>query len=398
MRQFFYTNRFSGNLACKCYFIFIFLFFSFPLLSAQPLNQSVPAKIAKIINASLDKQTSEDMSFLIRKHFKTMRLLESNDKWASPELEALSEDLLAYDLNIENMKKFVELVAFYADQNDYLKDFLKKADAADFPLLSKKVSQEGAYVFPDVVAYAIALDRLTRAMRNDWRLLAVCQKIWQKNRINEKLYKYMDLFDYAKLASVEITANFFLKFHKSGNVPVEFMKKILPMNILEAVAVDVTLKNLDNAYTGKILSEYSPGSEKVNASTGEGPSTWSTDRKAILLNMALPRKWADLYATWNMSFVSHYGHFPYVLVKLLIPQVNDYSDNPSEYIYNRALALYTHLNYAYYNRADNAKSSVKLIEWSDKNLTKLWGSSNKKSAERYEEAVAKAKKDSNGKD
>jgi len=63
-----------------------------------------------------------------------------------------------------------------------------------------------------------------------------------------------------------------------------------------------------------------------------------------LLRFALPRRWADLYTTWNLAFVSHYGDFPYLMTKLLIPQVNGYQDSPEEYIYNRLLALYCQLH------------------------------------------------------
>jgi hypothetical protein len=109
-----------------------------------------------------------------------------------------------------------------------------------------------------------------------------------------------------------------------------------------------------------------------------------------LLSFALPQRWADLYATWNLAFVSHYGDFPYLVPKLLIPQVNGYQDSPEEYIYNRLLALYCQLHFTGFGRVDLARQGRKAIDWHDEALTKLWSSVNRDSAGKYSEAVKSA--------
>ncbi|MGB5375846.1 MAG: hypothetical protein WBN15_18855 [Polyangiales bacterium] len=103
------------------------------------------------------------------------------------------------------------------------------------------------------------------------------------------------------------------------------------MNIIEAMFEDVRLGHRDNAASAWPLVKDRPGSWAREAKTGEVAARWSDDGKAISLSFALPRRWADLYATWNLAFVSHYGDFPYLMTKLLIPQVNGYQNSPQEY-------------------------------------------------------------------
>ena len=162
---------------------------------------------------------------------------------------------------------------------------------------------------------------------------------------------------------------------------------LLPMNIIEAMFEDIRLGNRDNAASAWPLVKDRPGSWAREAKTGEVAASWSEDRKAILLSFALPRRWADLYATWNLAFVSHCGDFPYLMTKLLIPQVNGYQDSPEEYIYNRLLALYCQLHYTGFGRVDLARQGRDAIDWHDEALTKLWSSVNRESAEKYSEAV-----------
>ena len=98
-------------------------------------------------------------------------------------------------------------------------------------------------------------------------------------------------------------------------------------------------------------------------------------------------KWADLYSVWNMAFVSHYKHFPYVLAKLIIPQVADNYGNSDEYIYNRAIALYIHLNYTLLGRLDGEKYPANSMDWYSEKLYLLFGKENLKSSKHYENSL-----------
>jgi len=142
----------------------------------------------------------------------------------------------------------------------------------------------------------------------------------------------------------------------------------------------------DNGYAGTVLAKYKPGSRRYNDKTGEGPSCFSDDGNAILLKMALPRKWADLYAVWNLAFVTSYSH-PYIMVKLLIPSVNDYKEEPAEYIYNRGMALYTHIHFELFRRVDFANAGTSEVSWPDEHLRKFFGAANKDYAKQYDNEV-----------
>jgi len=103
-------------------------------------------------------------------------------------------------------------------------------------------------------------------------------------------------------------------------------------------------------------------------------------RGAAFLNHAVQ-------AITKLAFVSHYGDFPYLMTKLLIPQVSGYQNSPEEYIYNRLLALYCQLHYTGFGRVDRARQGRDAIDWHDEALTKLWSSVNRESAEKYSEAL-----------
>ena len=92
-----------------------------------------------------------------------------------------------------------------------------------------------------------------------------------------------------------------------------------------------------------------------------------------------------------MAFVTHYGRWPYTILKLLVPLVSNYSDKPEEYLYRRILGLYIHLQHALLgNATDFYKDS---IDWRDKKLTRLWGKHNRKCAKQYEKELSKREHD-----
>ncbi|MCP4130859.1 MAG: hypothetical protein GY754_07740 [bacterium] len=79
-----------------------------------------------------------------------------------------------------------------------------------------------------------------------------------------------------------------------------------------------------------------------------------------------------------------------MMVKLLIPRVSDYKDCPEKFVYNRVLALYTHIQYTLISRADAVKKGEKEIAWKDEALVKFWGKINKENAQKYNDEVKNA--------
>jgi len=344
-------------------------------------------EIVQVIKDTVSGLGRDEIREMMELHFRQLRLIGKSGKWMTKELEKLSDFLLPDNLNGDKVKDFVDQIARHAEANQYLKDFFEKAEGQHFDHLYHKVQTEGAAVLPSVVTYALVLERLTEAMREDWRIIECCKKIWKKARLKVGLSKYISLFERVKLSSLEIGINLILKCHKSRKVPSRFCRLILPVNIIEAIFADTRLGCKDNAVSGWPLATNLPGAKKLNPKTGAAPSHWSKDKKVIHLCMSLPGKWADLYSTWNLAFVSRYRDFPYFMTKLLIPQVACYQDAPEEFIYNRALALYTQCHYTFLGRSDLVNQGKEAIKWNDRKLTEFWGEVNKESARKYSEEV-----------
>jgi hypothetical protein len=354
---------------------------------AERNGLSVATRIAKRIKEGIAPLRRDRITELIRQHLSQFRLIDGRGKWQAEELAALGDWLLGEDLDTDDAFELVDEAARCAGANPYLVEFLDRAKGEAFDRLYDKVQMEGATVLPSVVTYGLLLERLTQAMRDDWRLIEACRDIWQRARDAEDMKSHLIVFERAKVLSVDVPIKRALEFHESGSVAPEFARVLLPMNIIEAMLEDIRLGNRDNAASAWPLVRDRPGSWAREANTGEVAARWSEDRKAIALSFALPRRWADLYATWNLAFVSHYGDFPYWMTKLLIPQVNGYQDSPEEYLYSRVLALYCQLHYMGFGRVDLARQGRDAIDWHDEALTKLWSSVNRESAEKYSEAV-----------
>ena len=354
---------------------------------AERNDLSVAMSIAERIKEVIAVLRRDRITELIRQHLLQFRLIDGTGRWQAEELAALGDWLLGEDLDTDDALELVDEVARCAGANPYLAEFLDRAKGETFDRLYHKVQTEGATVLPSVVAYGLLLERLTQAMRNDWRLIEACREIWLRARDAEDMKSQLIVFERAKLLSIDVAIKRALEFHESGSVPPEFARVLLPMNIIEAMLEDIRLGHRDNAASAWPLVKDRPGSWAREAKTGEVAARWSEDGKAIVLSFALPRRWADLYATWNMAFVSHYGDFPYWMTKLLIPQVNGYQDSPEEYLYNRVLALYCQLHHIGFGRVDLARQGRDAIDWHDEALTKLWSSVNRESAEKYSEAV-----------
>lgn len=354
---------------------------------AERNDLSVAMSIAERIKEVIAGLRRDRITELIRQHLVQFRLIDGTGRWQAEELAALGDWLLGEDLDTDDALELVDEMAHCAGANPYLAEFLDRANGEAFDRLYHKVQMEGATVLPSVVTYGLLLERLTQAMRNDWRLIGACREIWLRARDSDGMNSHLTVFERTKVLSIDVTINRVLGFHESGSVARQFTRVLLPVNIIEAMFEDIRLGNRDNAASAWPLVKDRPGSWGREAQTDEVAARWSNDRKAILLSFALPRRWADLYATWNLAFVSHYGDFPYLMTKLLIPQVNGYQDSPEEYIYNRLLALYCQLHYTGFGRVDLARQGRHAIDWHDEALTKLWSAVNRESAEKYSEAA-----------
>ncbi len=337
--------------------------------------------ISKVVAATVSDKTAADVTTMMRAHFVQMKLMDEHGVWANEKLASIGDKLLPQTLDGQDLAKLADAMATNAAENPYLHQFLGQAEGPGFAKLYRLVAKEGGRILPDVMAYAMVQERLNVAMREDWRVLEACQSVWSKEVTNKDVREQFDLFELVKKVSVDYPIEQILEAHRTGEVPADFWRVVLPVNILEAAAMDLKLGNYDNAKVAWTLAVNPPGGSE-NLATGAGPARFAEDGQAIETHMPLTQEWVDLYHTWNMAFVSHYEHFPYVMAKLLIPNVADYQDAPEEYMYNRAMALYTHVNFALLGRL-NGGVSKDSMDWASEEVTANWGAVNNASRHAY---------------
>ncbi|MCP3943307.1 MAG: hypothetical protein GY710_17730 [Desulfobacteraceae bacterium] len=346
--------------------------------------------IAQEVKSAVKDISSMEMQELMKVHLRQLRLIDDQDNWQAPELEEIADFLLPDDLNPEIVAAFIDQMADLAVENTYLNNFVNQAINNDFENLSYKIETEGRQMYPSVVAYAFVLERLTKAERNDWRIAEKCVAIWEEQRKEANVSENMELFDFAKLVSVEYPVKKIIEFYKSGEVEENFCRVMMSANVMEATLVDLKLRHRDNAKAGFTLAVNPPGGRACKEVEGICESRWSDDQDAVLVTMPLSIPWINLYVTWNMAFTSRYEHFPFVIAKLLIPQVAGYQTKPDEFVHDRAFSLFTHLNWALLGRAEGTESVQYDVKWHDESFTKFWGEVNRESALSYEDQLAEA--------
>lgn len=341
------------------------------------------AYLAAVANAVKAAASKGDPRAALLEIYRSLRLADASGEF---QVAALRGKKLRAPVDVG---AFVDRVVSCMGQNPYL-----GATLAAFASKGYRFSgADEAAVLRRVLAYAVALDRLTKLIRGDYRVLDAMRAHWKQYKKRGKHLKAFNLFGKAKFLTMEFATARYLDNLRKRKISPDAGRITLPLNIMEAVLEDLRLGNKDNARTGLTLAFAKPGEKKKNPRTGAGPTTFSDDGKAIAYRVPLAKRWADLYTVWNLAFVSHYGRFPYLFAKLLTPQVLCYAPDPTGYVYNRAVALYIHLHQAAFEKLDReaAKSAGKPyteeLAWADSTLTKIFSSVNVSSAKDYDRAL-----------
>lgn len=335
-------------------------------------------EVGAFLKSTLAGKSAAELRALVTEQYVTMRLLGRDGTWLAAELEPEAVFLLPAQLGLEELHRLIDDGVRLSAHNAALTAFLQRAPQLELSALFEKVAAEGAQVLPQVVAYAFALDRLTRLLRADWRKLEACLNVWKQARAGTELWKQAGLFGRSKLLSMPRIIEQFIRFHKSGVVPPTYGRTLLPFNIAEVCLHELAKGHRDNVRAGWLLGKHRPGAE---------PTRHSQDGQAICFCMPRPEQWADLYTLWNLAFVSGYADFPFQMAKLLIPPVADHRDRPEEFIYTRTIALVAHLHYSFQRRADVVTQGKVLMNWRNETLTRAFGVASLASAEAYAAAV-----------
>ena len=353
--------------------------------STTKVDATAPAsELARELKTYLRRCDRENVSLDVGRHYQRLRLFDSSGALTIRALEPFACDLIAQRPGWSEVDAFLDRVARAADENSYLRRMLEKIDWRRFPGLLRKVEEEGEAIIPDVVSFAMALDRLTGVVRRDFRLLLPLLDHWENERKAIGMDQQMTMFWRVKRASVKYPLEKMVRIHEVGNFPRGFLSLLLPLNILEAAAADLCMGNNGNARAGWTLARNGLSKRGQSKKESDSAVTWSEDRKTFRYDLPMPAKWADLYTSWNLSFISSFRDFPYAFAKLLIPSVSAYRGHPQEYLYNRKLALFIYIYYSGFYRTDKAKQGEQVMDWSDRSFSRFWGRVNRESASNYE--------------
>ena len=158
----------------------------------------------------------------------------------------------------------VDSMAVNAAKNKYLHDFLVNVEYEDAEPVISKFTEEAHWVMPKVMAYALLLERLVLAMKDDWKVLEACQDVWNDHYristiLSEKIEKRkkrsaIAAFSLAKTYSIQVLISEALEALKNQRVSPTFGSPDLIINIWEAKALDIVHGHFPNAQV-KILNE-----------------------------------------------------------------------------------------------------------------------------------------------
>jgi hypothetical protein len=355
-------------------------------LCAAPLDT-----IARTVKSAVEPLSAVEAHRLLLARYRSLRLVDEKGTWSIPELAPRAEFLMPRGVDGRALSTFVDEMVTASKHNTYVMNVLGEAEGRTFAKLQARIASEGSKVLPDVVAHAYATDRLTRVMIENHKINQACRVHWLAlEKQTPRLQRMASFFGWLKTRSVNFGLDRMNDNLVKGDANPRTLGFTLPANILEAVAADLVLAafgprgawrgHIANARAGLKLAWYGPHSG--------GPVGFAPGGDLVGIQPNAVKEWDDLYATWNMSFVSSLDDWPYFMAKLVIPSVNDYAAEPSTYIHRRALALQIQMYLLGFGKVDGTWPE---LDWSDPELTNLWGKLNLKAARDYAARVREEK-------
>ena len=327
---------------------------------------------------------------------KKLRLIDVHGIFLVPEMELISETILPAKLNLQEVDALIDRMAFAITENEFAVNLFDNTCRKNIQsVFIERVAKYGPNEFPKFIAYSIILQNLTKAMCKDLKLFSGSLAFWLKIIDDQNLNTQMPIALRIKFESIMYPARKYNEFVSKGECPEDFAKFLLPLNIMEAVTLDLFRGYFGNAYTGYILARHGTGGAP-NRRTGAGATV--VRGGAITTGQDLVESWDDLYQVWNAFFVATFGTTH--LVKLLIPQVSEYrgGDKPGAYAYNRVIALIIHLfmmTFDHFDLERDLSGKTKSVFLNDilsdqTAFFKMWGKTNRESAVLYSKDVKDA--------
>lgn len=340
---------------------------------STPATESGPISVGSVA-ASIAEQIRRTPSAALTERFdmfaRLFRLQDMLEKATDPGVRSALIDRILPPPNRREILQLIAKSSEHALQNPYLVEAVAQLAHDGLDDLRIRKAEPWSKDAVGLITYAVLLERLTVACRQDWRLLRALVTHWRGVRKEIRWHRYTKRFVVLKLLSVEFPLVQLLRYLKSRAVPSSLLKWSLPLNILEAVSFDLASRRVDNGVAGAVLARF-----------GHRAASISADGNAVQLNLPAAKSWVDLYTVWNLGFVLRYAHYPFSFVKLLIPQVSGSASKPQEYIYNRVIALYAHVHMVAFLSTSGRPFTD--TDYRDERLDAIWGASARRSAEAY---------------
>lgn len=243
--------------------------------------------------------------------------------------------------------------------NPVLDGFLKTIKPDNHQNSINKMLEDLDYL----LAYALVLEKTTQYFFDNPESLPKLYRDISEKRQRQKTFFtipfYLSFKYYSILWALRILIG--AQQRKSGSLAL--ISFVLFLNIFQVAVFDIVRGNVANGICGLKLGFAFPNTLDVNPKNS-----------AVKLGFKNPIFWTDLYQSWDMAFGSSVYGFPMFIVKLLIPSVSDYSQEPDLYMHKRLIALYLFTSYAEFRHKDHR--SKNMFNWQDTVFTKKWGKHN----------------------
>ncbi len=289
--------------------------------------QAPEAQLASIVDVHLDGLDPKAIQSLINHHLTKLGLRNAAGEWVRPELKVDFKDVTS-----KQLKDLSWQMAALARHNTYMHKAAGAADNAALGELANLSSAQG--VAREAVVFAFVLEKLTQSFATDPdRLDAFLQIARTPGGLLGDMAA-QGVSHGIKFSIVEEAVEGIVRALRRGAVAPDEFRKLLQLNINVMAVMD----DPDNNAAGMRLSARA-------AAEGDGhkadAATLDPNSKLIRLSfLADPTEWVSMYNTWNAILGLQSEMSPFFLMKLLIPSVGNFYDDPKAYMHNRVVALY----------------------------------------------------------
>lgn len=240
-------------------------------------------KLASYFKEAIGKASIKPMIFkdLMRSHYQRLELLSSSGEWVNHNFQKIGEMLLPNEITQNNLHKFVDDIATAAKQNSYLHNALTELEGDDYTESVLELKEKVNKFVPDLVAYAMVLENMTKAMSENPEILKTLYEEFEKQNSVTSCMKFGHKVKYYSVRAAIAES---LKAHTAGKIPGGFSSFLLPLNIAEASLLDMYYGNFSNASAGWTLVKNGPGNVSDDF-TGAAPASFEQNGGGIALHM-----------------------------------------------------------------------------------------------------------------